>query len=66
MEEERLIEEAAAIIAAANRLVAFSGAGMSEESGIPTFRDPGGLWVWKVRSSPQAVVPDPGREKASR
>ena len=44
MEEERLIEEAAAIIAAANRLVAFSGAGMSEESGIPTFRDPGGLW----------------------
>lgn len=39
-----MIEEAAAIITRANRLVAFSGAGMSEESGIPTFRDPGGLW----------------------
>lgn len=24
--------------------MAFSGAGVSEESGIPTFRDPGGLW----------------------
>ena len=39
-----MIEDAASIIAWANRLVAFSGAGMSEESGIPTFRDPGGLW----------------------
>ncbi|UCD59295.1 MAG: Sir2 family NAD-dependent protein deacetylase [Candidatus Hydrogenedentota bacterium] len=26
------------------RVVAFSGAGVSKESGIPTFRDPGGLW----------------------
>jgi NAD-dependent deacetylase len=25
-------------------VVAFSGAGISAESGIPTFRDPGGLW----------------------
>jgi NAD-dependent deacetylase len=25
-------------------VVAFTGAGMSAESGIPTFRDPGGLW----------------------
>ncbi|MGQ9476215.1 MAG: SIR2 family NAD-dependent protein deacylase [Actinomycetota bacterium] len=41
---EDLIEEAALLIAGAKNLVAFSGAGVSAESGIPTFRDPGGLW----------------------
>lgn len=35
---------AARMIAQAKRLVAFTGSGMSKESGIPTFRDPGGLW----------------------
>lgn len=41
---EELIEEAAYVISRARDLVAFTGAGVSEESGIPTFRDPGGLW----------------------
>ena len=36
--------QAAEIIAAGKKVVAFSGAGMSAESGIPTFRDPGGIW----------------------
>lgn len=44
MTEQKLVEQAAAIIRGSSRLVAFSGAGVSEESGIPTFRDPGGLW----------------------
>jgi len=44
MDDDRLIEEAARLISSASQLVAFSGAGVSEESGIPTFRDPGGLW----------------------
>ena len=44
MDDYKLIEEAAMLISGAGRLVAFSGAGVSEESGIPTFRDPGGLW----------------------
>ena len=44
MDDNKLIEEAARLISGAGRLVAFSGAGVSEESGIPTFRDPGGLW----------------------
>jgi NAD-dependent deacetylase len=44
MEVEHLIDEAASIIGKARNLVAFSGAGVSAESGIPTFRDPGGLW----------------------
>jgi len=39
-----LILEAASLIGSARNLVAFGGAGVSEESGIPTFRDPGGLW----------------------
>jgi len=31
-------------LAAAERVVVLTGAGISAESGIPTFRDPGGLW----------------------
>jgi len=36
--------EAAAKIIAKGRVVAFTGAGVSAESGVPTYRDPGGLW----------------------
>jgi NAD-dependent deacetylase len=38
---ERLQQE----IAAAKRIVAFTGAGISTESGIPDFRSPGGIWT---------------------
>lgn len=38
------IHDVASLIAGAKRLVAFTGSGISAESGIPTFRDPGGLW----------------------
>jgi NAD-dependent deacetylase len=41
---EDAIEAAAQIIARANYAIAFTGAGISAESGIPTFRDPGGIW----------------------
>ena len=37
------VERAAAAVARGD-VVAFTGAGISAESGIPTFRDPGGLW----------------------
>lgn len=36
--------DAAALIRSARYLTAFTGAGISVESGIPPFRGPGGLW----------------------
>ena len=38
------IERAADLVADSEHLVAFTGAGVSTESGIPDFRSPGGLW----------------------
>ncbi|MCC6173747.1 MAG: Sir2 family NAD-dependent protein deacetylase [Chloroflexi bacterium] len=38
------IERLAALIAASRRIVAFTGAGISTESGIPDYRSPGGVW----------------------
>ena len=38
---ERLHE----LISGARRIVAFTGAGISTESGIPDFRSPGGIWT---------------------
>ena len=40
-EQRRLLAQ---LIASAERVVAFTGAGISTESGIPDFRSPGGLW----------------------
>ncbi|MGE0485277.1 MAG: NAD-dependent deacetylase [Gammaproteobacteria bacterium] len=37
-------ERLATLLAGATRIVAFTGAGISTESGIPDFRSPGGLW----------------------
>ena len=38
------IEQLAAWLGAARHAVAFTGAGISTESGIPDFRSPGGIW----------------------
>lgn len=38
-------EELAVLLAASHRGVAFTGAGISTECGIPDFRSPGGLWT---------------------
>jgi NAD-dependent deacetylase len=39
------IERLKDAIGAARRIVAFTGAGISTESGIPDFRSPGGIWT---------------------
>ncbi len=43
-ELEHLIERAATLVCEAARVVVFTGAGVSTESGIPDFRSPGGIW----------------------
>ena len=42
---DQKIREVAAMIADAGRVVVFTGAGVSTESGIPDFRSPGGIWT---------------------
>jgi NAD-dependent deacetylase len=39
------IERLRDLIGSAKRIVAFTGAGISTESGIPDFRSPGGIWT---------------------
>ncbi|MBN2031996.1 MAG: Sir2 family NAD-dependent protein deacetylase, partial [Deltaproteobacteria bacterium] len=40
----QLIETAVRLTAQASKILIFTGAGMSTESGIPDFRSPGGIW----------------------
>lgn len=42
---ESKIEDLAREIISAKRIVVFTGAGVSTESGIPDFRSPGGIWT---------------------
>ena len=43
--EQELIDELVDLIVEAERVVVFTGAGISTESGIPDFRGPDGLWT---------------------
>lgn len=45
MQLESLVEEAAELIASSKRILVFTGAGISTESGIPDFRSSSGLWT---------------------
>jgi NAD-dependent deacetylase len=59
------IDRAAALIAGAKRMVVTTGAGMSRESGIPTFRDaPSALWENfdpMDLATPEGFLRDPAR-----
>ncbi|KPU63004.1 NAD-dependent protein deacylase [Thermococcus sp. EP1] len=58
-----MIEEAAKLITHSRFLIAFTGAGISAESGVPTFRDKGGLWEkYKIEdvATPEAFKRNPG------
>ncbi|MFH1003251.1 MAG: Sir2 family NAD-dependent protein deacetylase [Chloroflexota bacterium] len=43
-ELDKLAEQVADLVVKASRVVVFTGAGHSTESGIPDFRSPGGIW----------------------
>jgi NAD-dependent deacetylase len=45
MDRDQEIAELRGMIADARRIVVFTGAGISTESGIPDFRSPGGIWT---------------------
>ena len=49
-----LIAEAASLIASSSHVVAMTGAGMSVESGIPTFRGRDGIWSRHGTPAPDA------------
>ncbi|MBW1999922.1 MAG: Sir2 family NAD-dependent protein deacetylase [Deltaproteobacteria bacterium] len=41
---DELVKKGVELIGSAGRILVFTGAGLSTESGIPDFRSPGGLW----------------------
>jgi NAD-dependent deacetylase len=54
-------------VRASNRIVAFTGAGISTESGIPDFRSPGGLWTrYKPVTYQEYVASEEARIEAWR
>lgn len=57
-----MIDRAREIIEGANGIVVLTGAGVSAESGVPTFRGPGGLWKSfrpEELATPEAFARDP-------
>jgi len=56
------LERARALLGRAPRVLVFTGAGVSAESGVPTFRGPGGLWKTfrpEDLATPEAFARDP-------
>ena len=56
------LSEARALLARADRVVVLTGAGISAESGVPTFRGAGGLWKShrpEALATPEAFERDP-------
>jgi NAD-dependent deacetylase len=55
----------AALVRASRRMVIFTGAGMSTESGIPDFRSPGGIWTKMMPVEFQDYISDPDARRLS-
>ncbi len=66
---ERPVEEAQALVAAAQRVTVLTGAGISTESGIPDFRGPDGIWTKNPEAEKMATIQnymaDPAVRKAA-
>ena len=50
------VERAAALVAAAKKIVVLTGAGISTDSGIPDFRGPNGVWTKNPRAEKLASI----------
>lgn len=62
MDEDKQREECARALAAAERVAVMTGAGISADSGVPTFRGAGGLWQGhrpEELATPEAFARDP-------
>ena len=57
------VERAARLMTDSKHVVALVGAGLSTESGIPTFRGPGGLWT---RLGEPSISPNPPKDTDGR
>ncbi|NHI93991.1 MAG: hypothetical protein EAX96_15995 [Candidatus Lokiarchaeota archaeon] len=59
---DKKLEELALIIANSKRLVVFTGAGISTESGLPDFRGPDGVWTRRDKGLPPRPMNKPWSE----
>ena len=57
------VQSLSEMIRAARRVVAFTGAGISTESGVPDFRSPGGVWSRMKPITFQAFVGDEDKRR---
>ncbi|MFN0028795.1 MAG: SIR2 family NAD-dependent protein deacylase [Acidimicrobiales bacterium] len=53
---DEVVARAAALVAAAQRVVVLTGAGISTDSGIPDFRGPNGVWTRNPAAEKQATI----------
>ena len=64
MDDQEALSRAAEALFRAERCLVLTGAGISLESGIPTFRGPGGLWEGfraEELATPEAFAANPAR-----
>jgi len=62
MHEQDPVSEVRSVLAAAKRILVLTGAGISAESGVPTFRGEGGYWrnkSFEELANPAAFAEDP-------
>lgn len=55
-ETDQAVGRAAELVAAAQRVVVLTGAGISTDSGIPDFRGPNGVWTKNPAAEKQATI----------